>query len=225
MRKCELILALDVADKKSFLRWVDKTKEYVRYYKVGLGLFTKLGPQSVKVLKDKGKKVFLDLKFFDIPNTVVSAVESALSLGADMVNLHLLNSKSSLEKIKAGIDEIFKRHKKRIDVLGVTLLTSTAGAGKIKDKVLSLALLAKSIGFSGVVCSGQEAGFVRKRCGRKFLIVCPGIRLEKTFDDQKRVSTPKEVKAYADYIVVGRPVLQAKRPLEVLENILSELEK
>ncbi len=225
MKKCKLILALDVPGKKEFIRWIDRTKDYVRYYKVGLEVFTRLGPESVKILKSKGKKVFLDLKFFDIPNTVISAVNSAASLGVDIIDLHLLNDLQSLIKIKSGINSVVRKYKKNIDILGITLLTSSAGGSKIKNKVLSLALSARDIGFSGVVCSGHEAELVRKKCGRDFIIACPGIRLVKTKDDQKRVSTPNQVKAYADYIIVGRPVLQAKRPLGVLENILAELER
>ncbi len=221
MSKCKLIMALDLPDKKSFVRWVDKTKDLVSFYKVGLQIYTKIGPDAVNIIKKRGKNVFLDLKFFDIPNTVASAINSGVSLDVDMIDLHLLAGKDNLLQIIRAVKPILK--KRRTKLIGITLLTSAKAGNRIKNKVIELSELAKEVGLDGVVCSGQEASVVRHKCGGKFIIICPGIRIDSNVGDQKRIATPEEVSKFADYVVVGRPILTAKNPLSVIEDINNRL--
>ncbi len=220
---CKIILALDVEKKADVERWVRETEDLVDFYKIGLALYMRMGPKSVEILKRHKKKVFLDLKFFDIPNTVLSALSAAYKLQVDLVNLHLLNSQEALIQIQEGVKKIRSSGTHSMDVIGVTLLTSTAGGNRIHQRVCALAWLARKTGFQGVVCSGQEAEAVRKQCGKNFLIVCPGIRVISGSDDQRRVVTPKQVAPFADYIVVGRPVLNADDPRRVLKSMRKEL--
>ncbi len=219
----KLIVALDVDSLKKAENFVGTLFPKVKIFKVGSQLFTACGPQAVNMIQKKGAKVFLDLKFHDIPNTVKNAVEIATSLKVFMLTLHISGGREMLEAI-ANIPG-------RPLVVGVTVLTSS-NENDAEHSVLSLARLAKNSGLDGVVCSVHEAAMVRKECGRDFIIVTPGIRLarlhcggagSKTLDDQKRTATAKEaIEAGADYIVVGRPILESKNPLLIAQEIIGE---
>lgn len=223
-RKCNLILALDLENKKDFIWGIDSTKDLIKFYKVGLVAFTKLGPEAIKIVKRRKRKVFLDLKFFDIPNTMIKASLNAATLGADILDFHLSQDKESLRFTLCEIKrEVNKKNLRMPLLLGVTVLTSTPMSFKIKNLVLEFYKKAKDVGFDGIILPGREAKLIKKRIGRDFKIACPGIRLKKALDDQKRVVTPKEVKGCADFIIVGRPILRAKDPQKVILNILDDL--
>jgi len=222
----QLIVALDVDHAADALRLVDQLGPAATWYKVGKQLFTRCGPAIVQQLKGRGKRVFLDLKFHDIPNTVQQAVSAALEIGADMVNVHGSGGPAMLAAAAQA---------KRGDalVIAVTVLTSldqagftAAGyAGTIAEQVQRLARLAQEAGLDGVVASGQESALVRAACGPGFVQVIPGIRPATAgSDDQKRVMTPAAaVRAGAHYIVVGRPVTQAVDPAAAAAAITAEL--
>ena len=214
--KNKLIVALDVDNLKQAEGLVDALCPIVRIFKVGSQLFTACGPGIVEMIQKKGARVFLDLKFHDIPNTVKKSVEAAAKLNVDMLTVHLAGGREILEAAA--------RIPKRPKIVGVTVLTSKS-AEDAAGRVLDLAKLAKQFGLDGVVCSVHEAARVRKECGDDFLIVTPGIRpKDYPSDDQSRVATPREaIEAGADFIVVGRPITQAKDPKEAAAKILEEI--
>lgn len=223
-RKCKLILALDVAGKKDFVRWIDATKDLVEFYKVGLIPFTALGNEAITLIKKRKKKVFLDLKFFDIPNTMIRASLNTLKYNIDMLDFHLLAEKNSLVYTLKELRRRVAENKLCMPiVLGITVLTNEPAKSKIHVSVVRLAKKAKEVGCNGVVCSGKEAQSVRKTLGPRFTIACPGIRLKASIDDQKRVVTPSEIKNYADFIIVGRPILEARNPRKIINRILDDL--
>ena len=241
-----LIVALDVKSVEEASRLVKALAPMgVTHFKVGLGLFTAAGPAAVEAVHRLGGRVFLDLKFHDIPSTVGRAVQAAARLGVWMTNLHIQGGSSMMRQALASGHEEAARSKQKVPLLiGVTVLTSMAerdladlGLRKtLKDQVLYLAKLAQSVGLNGIVASAQEATVVRWACGEEFLIVTPGIRLGGPADpfsgagpgpkdDQSRTATPAEaVKAGADYLVVGRPILEAPDPAEAARTIVRELE-
>lgn len=222
--RCKLIFALDTSSKKKFISLIDRTKDMVDFYKVGLTAFTALGNESLKILHRRKKKIFLDLKFFDIPNTMAKASLPLIEQGVDIIDFHLLAGeeqlKSTVSEIKSFIRE--KEVKKPL-LVGVTVLTSFSGKDRIRSLVLNLAAVAKNSGLDGVVSSGREAAAIRRRFGKKFVIISPGIRLKPGTDDQKRVVRPKDVRKDADFIVVGRPIYTAKDPRKAIASILEEL--
>lgn len=226
MSKEKLIVALDTGDLEKAKRIVNELSGVVRIFKVGSQLFTRYGPKAVDMVNKRNCKVFLDLKFHDIPNTVKGAVESAKDLGVFMLTIHTLGGK---EMLKAA-SSIPNRPK----LVGVTVLTSlnnndlsNLGIDRnVENEVLYLAKLAKDSELDGVVCSPKEIVLVRKKIGKDFIIVTPGIRLkgDKT-SDQKRVLTLKEaISLGADYIVIGRPILEAKEPIKVAREIVREIQ-
>ncbi len=226
----KLIVALDVRSLDEAKEMIRKLSPDVRIFKVGMGLFTLCGPDAVALVHDNGARVFLDLKFHDIPNTVAHAVRSAAKLGVFMVNIHALGGSEMMMKAVEAARESEKRPK----LLGVTVLTSMDQSAigevgierKIEEEVVSLARLGKESGLDGVVASPNETGLIRKNLGKDFIIVTPGIRptgAEK--NDQKRVMTPKDaITAGADYIVVGRPITETKDPLGAAKKIIKEME-
>lgn len=228
----ELIVAANLSSLKELAGFVKKTKSHVEYYKIDSGLYTKTGPEAVKLIKDAGKKVFLDLKFHDIPSTVARAASSCLELGVDMFNIHAMGG---FEMMEAVVKETWSLHYGTPIILGVTILTSIdeaafrdlfgSPANSLKEHVLLLAQLSKSAGLSGVVASAQEVKTIKERCGREFIVVTPGIRLPSDeVGDQMRIDTPGGAKASgADFIVVGRPVIQAADPVAVIEKYIEEL--
>lgn len=233
--KERLVLALDVDDFSSAKGLVDKLKDYVGVFKVGSQLFTSEGADIVSMIRQSGSKVFLDLKFHDIPNTVKGAAESATKLGVYMFNIH---TSGGYEMMKAAADAAretsIKLGIKKPLVLGVTILTSIdqqalereIGLNKtVKEQVVHLAKLAKSAGLDGVVASAQEIKEIRASCGEDFIILTPGIRpAGEELNDQKRIMTPKQaLEQGADFIVIGRPIRNAKDPIKAAKNILNEM--
>jgi orotidine-5'-phosphate decarboxylase len=224
--KDRLIVALDVDNLKKATSLVDALYPEVKIFKIGSQLFTKVGPDAVKMVHKKRARVFLDLKFHDIPNTVFLAIEQVCAMGVFMANVHASGGRVMMRRAAQA-------KKKSLIILAVTVLTSidkkALSAIGINRSPLSqaekLAMLAKSSGLDGVVCSGNEIRAIRKACGAKFIIVTPGIRpLALGMQDQKRVITPELAISHgADYIVAGRPVIQAKNPLSAAKDILDVL--
>ncbi len=220
--KSRLIVALDVGSLTEARRAVRLLKRHVSLFKVGLELFTSVGPDVVSMIHDEGGRVFLDLKFHDIPNTVARACESAARLKVFMMNVHATGGS---EMMKAAAQALrFGKGKKPI-LLGVTVLTSDARKKNTSQEVVRLAREAKASGLGGVVCSAEEAAQVRKACGKNFVIVTPGIRpAGSDAGDQRRIVTPSDaLRNGADFIVVGRPILKAGDPVKAAIRILEEM--
>ena len=230
-----LVLALDVDDFKSAEELVDKLKDYVGVFKIGSQLFTSNGIKVIEMVNQKGGKVFLDLKFHDIPNTVKGAAESATKLGVYMFNIHASGGYDMMKAAAdAAMETSIKLGIKKPFVLGVTVLTSInqeilekeIGVNKtVKEHVVHLAKLAKSAGLDGVVASPQEIKEIRASCGDDFIILTPGIRpAGEELNDQKRIMTPKQALMQgADFLVIGRPIRNAKNPVKAAKNILKEM--
>ena len=229
--KSRVIVALDVPTLSEATDLARGLAPYVAAVKVGSQLFTAEGPRAVLTMRDLGLRVFLDLKFHDIPNTVGAAVASAASLGVWMLNVHCSGGSSMMaEAAKAAVS---KDAALRPLVLGVTVLTSldeaalqsTLGiARSLRDQVRHLAQQASTAGLDGVVASPHEIIDIRHACGPTFLIVTPGVRpTEADRGDQRRVMTPGEaISAGADYVVVGRPILAAEDPVAAARLIAEE---
>lgn len=227
--KSSLIVALDVESLARAESLVKSLAGTVHYFKIGSELFTACGPDVVEKVRRHEAQVFLDLKFHDIPNTVARAVEVAASLGVAMCNVH---ASGGLRMMEAAVKARNKIQSK-LRLLAVTVLTSmseddlktTAVESKLSDHVLHLANLAKQAGMDGVVCSAWEAKAIRKSAGKDFLIVTPGIRPSwAVSNDQKRFLGPKEAfENGADFIVVGRPIIQAENPVEAAKKVLMEI--
>lgn len=225
----EVIVALDLPSRARALTMVDRLGEGADFYKVGLELFTREGPGIVRELQDRGKRVFLDLKLLDIPNTVAGAVAAASDLGVELLTLHAQGGPGMLE---AALD----RAGPSIRLLAVTVLTSLAPdeietvwgrpVGAVRREVLRLAEIARETGMHGVVASPLEAAELRGALGSEALVVTPGIRPAGTDrHDQNRVATPEAaVAAGASHLVVGRAITQAPEPLEALEAIRASAE-
>ena len=218
-----LVVALDLPTAAQAFAMADELRDFPVWVKVGLELFTAEGPDLVRGLLNKGFALFLDLKFYDIPTTVQHAVRSASLLGVNMLTLHVAGGEAMCRAAVAGREQalaIRRKEGRTPDngplLMGVTVLTSEAGApDSIRDEVATRALAAKSWGLDGVVCSGQEAGTVKRTCGQDFLCLCPGIRFASFAgqDDQARVCTPGQaVLNGADFLVMGRPITQAEKP-------------
>jgi len=198
--------------------------------KVGTQLFTAEGPRAVRRLVDLGFEVFLDLKFHDIPNTVAGAVSSAAAIpGIRLLTVHTTGGVVMMNAAQGSLG----RAKDRPAILGVTVLTSMGPetlkevgiSGTPGSRALALAKLAKKAGLGGVVASAHEAVSIRRACGRRFLIVVPGVRpADSSVNDQSRVATPAEaIRAGADYLVVGRPITSADDPGKAAESIAKEI--
>jgi len=232
--KEKIIFALDVEHFREAQHWVGLLKDHVGMFKVGKQLFTHAGPKVIDMIRQKGQKAFLDLKFHDIPNTVARAGEEATKLNVSMFDLHALGGSEMMRKTAEASRAAAKGLGiSRPLILAVTILTSmdedTLKAvgiqGPIPDEVGRLALLSMEAGVDGVVASPQEIGIIRAKCGRKFIIVTPGIRLPSDRrDDQKRTLSPKEaIAAGADYLVIGRPIKEAKDPIEAVKKIIEDI--
>ena len=215
----ELIVAVDVPNLEQASRVLDQLADSVRWFKVGLQLFTAAGPGVVREIRARGGKVFLDLKFLDIPHTVAGAVESAAALGVEMFNVH---ASGGDDMMRAAMEAGAKGAVTRPLVIAVTILTSQPAT---EADVLKLARSAKTSGLDGVVCSAREAVTLKRELGADFKLVCPGIRpawSEK--GDQNRIVTPRDaVRAGADYIVVGRPILAAPNPADAAKRVIEEM--
>jgi orotidine-5'-phosphate decarboxylase len=231
----KLIFALDANNYEDALSWVELLSGHVGMFKVGKELFTAVGPKIIQSIKERGQKVFLDLKFHDIPNTVARAAEAAVGLNVDMFNIHASGgSRMIKEAALATWSCSDKLGKARPVLLAVTILTSLNNEDlteigfqkSTSELVLHLAKLAKQSGASGVVASAQDIAMLRENLGDKFVIVTPGIRsaAETKKDDQKRtLSAYEAVKTGADYIVVGRPIREATAPLDACRQIVQEI--
>ncbi|MEI7751927.1 MAG: orotidine-5'-phosphate decarboxylase [Candidatus Omnitrophota bacterium] len=229
-----LIVALDAPTLEVAEEWLVELKGVVHYYKVGLELFTAHGWKAVNMVKNYGGRVFLDLKLHDIPNTVSRTIASVCEHGVDMVNVHALGGFEMMKAAREAVEKYSSGHVIRPKLIAVTILTSHSQdtlkkdlciKKKVKDEVIHLASLAQKAGLDGVVCSPQETAWVRKKCGKDFVIVTPGVRpAGAAIGDQKRIETPeKAVKSGATHIVVGRPITQAFNPKEAALQILSAI--
>jgi orotidine-5'-phosphate decarboxylase len=224
----KVIVALDYPDEKSTLQLVDQINPAMCRVKVGKELFTRCGPTLVKQLVSRNFDVFLDLKFHDIPNTVARACEAAAELGVWMVNVHSLGGVAMMEAAWESLNT-----KDSPLLIAVTLLTSSGkkelselGINQTPTELVAkLASLTQQAGLDGVVCSAHEANTLKKQCGDGFILVTPGIRLsDNSKDDQQRVMTPeKAIQNGSNYLVIGRPITQAKDPVQVLKSINNSL--
>lgn len=246
-KKSQLIVALDVETLGEVKTLLDKLNKSVDIYKVGSQLFTACGPAVVRFIEAQGKKVFLDLKYHDIPNTVARAVKAAVGLSVALER-NLLPAKSKIAKelglfmftvhtsggvemMKAAVEAAAQTAKEigipKPLVVGVTVLTSVEKNDSIQPLVMERAGLAKLAGLDGVVASVDEAKLIRQKFGPDFVIVTPGIRPSGAdAQDQQRIATPAmAVQSGSDYLVVGRPIVQAKDPAKAAKEILVEIEK
>ena len=232
----KLLVALDVDTGERALKLASALNGVVGGFKVGSRLFTLEGPALVRSLCERGARVFLDLKFHDIPNTVAQAVESAVHTGAWMVNVHASGGIPMMQAaVRAGRETAERLGRPSPLLIGVTVLTSMDDAvlretgieRSLPDQVVALAKMAQAAGLDGVVASPQETAAIRQACGGEFVIVTPGIRgasagAEK--NDQMRTMGPAEaVRAGASYLVVGRPIIAAPDPRRAAESIAEEL--
>ncbi len=228
-----IIVALDVASREEALPLI-RQLEGIEIFKVGLKLFTAEGPSLLKEVKILRKKIFLDLKLHDIPNTVAEAVRAAVRHGAHMLTLHSSGGREMMEKaVEAAAEEAEKEGSDKPLLLAVTILTSLKDdelqeIGMPADtfkQVLRLAKLAQEAGVDGVVCSPQEIEIIRKEIGKDLLVVVPGIRPSwAVAHDQKRIMTPSlAIQKGADYLVIGRPIIASPSPQEAFLKILDEL--
>ncbi len=232
--KEKIILALDVDHFEEAQRLVLEFKDHVGMFKVGKQLFTHCGPKIVDFIKLKESKVFLDLKYHDIPNTVSKASVEALKLGVDMLNVHASGGLTMMREAQTALRGAAKEiHAPRPRIIGVTVLTSLDDAELARvgfqlsahDLTKRLAQLALEAGLDGVVASGQDIEMIRESCGRDFAIVTPGVRVDdKKKDDQRRTVTPREaIERGATYIVLGRTVTAGDNPKELLTRIIKDI--
>ena len=223
----KVIVALDVQEQAKALELIDKISPPIDFYKIGLELYISEGNEFVKLLKDKGHKVFLDLKLHDIPNTVAKAVASICRQKPDMITVHALGG---AEMLKVAVDAA-KEMSPQTKVLAVTVLTSLDSEGLknigiqkgLKDTIKNLAGLAHESGCDGIVCSAADLEELRDTYPSPFLMVTPGIRLENdNSDDQKRVTMPTTaLEQGADFLVIGRSITAKNEPKKALERIFS----
>jgi orotidine-5'-phosphate decarboxylase len=228
-----MILALDVGSFEEARELVAQFEDHVGMFKVGKQLFTHCGTRIVDFIKARHAKVFLDLKYHDIPNTVSKAAMEATKLGVDMFNVHASGGLAMMRETRAAVDETAEKLGcGRPTIIAVTVLTSIDDAVlksmslgiTAKDLTGRLALLTKEAGLDGVVASGLEIELIRELCGRAFVVVTPGVRITETKDDQKRTIDPREaILKGATYIVLGRTVLTAKQPKETLAQVEEQI--
>lgn len=230
MNKAELIVALDRASSRAAGVILDKMPAAIQWFKVGLELFTADGPAVIALLHAKKKYIFLDLKLHDIPNTVARAVRAAADHGVSLLTVQALGGESMMKAAAEAAQTIGGRAPK---IMAVTILTSHSQEDltaigiqrNVSDQVLALAEIALQCGIDGLVASVHEASILRQRFGKDFILVVPGIRPAGSENkDQKRVATPAmAIKAGADFLVVGRPILDAKDPSAAAKAILDEM--
>ena len=232
----KILVALDVESRTEALALADALRGSVGGFKIGSRLFTAEGPSIVRALAERGDRVFLDLKFHDIPHTVATAVAAATQLGVWMMNVHAAGGLAMMRAARAAAHEAAAAHTLTPPlVIAVTVLTSMNQAAlretgviiDLMDQVLRLAELAKEAQLDGVVASPRETAAIRSRCGPGFAIVTPGIRggaAAASKDDQERTMSPADaVAAGASYLVVGRPIIAAPNPRDAAERISSSL--
>ena len=236
MAKERLIVALDVSSIESLTQTVDMIGDAVNFYKIGMESFYSLGSAALDLLSIKQNKVFLDLKLHDIPNTVARSVKVLCRYSPVMTTIHAAGGpsmlKAAVEAAAAGAEQL---NLPRPKLLGITVLTSIGEVEwtdighqrSIRDSVLRMSLICKQAGMDGVVASPLEAAAVRQVCGEDFLIVTPGVRPRNSAPgDQSRTMAPVEaLRAGADFLVVGRPILAAKDPRTAAVEIVNEMEE
>ncbi len=226
----ELVVALDYKNADDALAMARMVSGTAPWVKVGLELFCAEGPQVVSRLKDLDFKVFVDLKFFDIPNTVKGAVRSATRAGADMLSLHALGGERMAVAAREGRAEAAGGEKGPL-LMAITILTSMSAEdlpfpvpGGLGESVLDLALATSQAGLDGVVCSGLEVESIKAKCGNDFLCLTPGIRPASVSDDQRRVVTPAQaVRSGSNFLVVGRPITGADDPEKAASAIIRDM--
>jgi orotidine-5'-phosphate decarboxylase len=224
-----VIIPLDVPSSEDALALVERLGDQADFFKVGFELYSRTGPDVVRELISRGKKVFLDIKLHDIPNTVAGAVRAASDLGVDLLTVHASGGPTML-------DAAVGAREGDLQLLAVTVLTSLSSDDmsivwgreirSVREEVGRLAVMAHEIGVDGVVASALEASWVRTQVGGDFTIVTPGIRpAGSDRGDQNRVATPADaVRSGADYLVIGRPITEATDPAAVLAAVLEEIE-
>jgi orotidine-5'-phosphate decarboxylase len=225
----KIIVPLDVPTLEEAIALLDLLPE-VSWWKVGLQLFVSCGPEILSILKHRGKRIFLDLKFHDIPNTVMGACLSAQKYQVDLLTVHATAGKKALQMAKNALLEKGSTTK----IIAITVLTSLNSRElafdlkiplELPEYALQMALLAQESGLDGIVCSPQEVAQLRQTCGPNFTIVTPGVRpnwAEK--GDQQRVMTPSQaIRAGADHLVIGRPITAATSPVEAWHKICAEI--
>lgn len=235
MKSAEICVALDVDNTDQAVNLVKELRTTVDLFKVGLQLYCEQGNPIIHKIKECNSRIFLDLKFFDIPNTVANACKAITRLGVDFVNVHALGGSEMLLAATGAVhDEAARLGIKPPKILGVTILTSLNTQilnkdmginGTAEDNAIRLAELCKNIGLDGVVASPVETSKIRKACGDDFVIVTPGIRpADGDSNDQKRIATPRVAAANgASILVIGRPIYGAQNPKHAAEAILNEL--
>lgn len=225
-----IIVPLDVPTKEEAISLVEALPE-VTFWKVGLELFVSTGPEILASLKQRQKRIFLDLKFHDIPNTVAGACGSAAQYKVDLLTIHATAGRQALQDARSALSAASQPPK----LIAITLLTSLNSRDlafdlkvpvELPEFTLDMALMAKECGLAGAVCSPHEAKQIKAVCGQDFLLVCPGVRPEwAATGDQRRAMTPAAaIKSGADYLVIGRPITGAEDPVAAFARICQELE-
>ena len=225
-----VIIACDFKDKEETLNFLNKFEDEKLYLKIGMELFYSEGPEIVREIKKRGHKIFLDLKLHDIPNTVEKAMKSLANLDVDMTNVH---ASGTIKMMEAGLRGLTKEDGTRPLLIAVTQLTSTSQEvmeqdllikENIEDVVMHYAENSKKAGLDGVVCSPLEVQVVKRKCGKDFLTITPGIRFSTdSKDDQSRITTPAKAKELgSDYIVVGRSITKAENPQEAYRKCVED---
>lgn len=225
-----VIIACDFKDKEETLNFLNKIEDEKLYLKIGMELFYSEGPEIVREIKKRGHKIFLDLKLHDIPNTVEKAMKSLAKLDVDMTNVH---ASGTIKMMEAGLKGLTKEDGTRPLLIAVTQLTSTSQEvmeqdllikENIEDVVMHYAENSKKAGLDGVVCSPLEVQVVKRKCGKDFLTITPGIRFSTdSKDDQSRITTPAKAKELgSDYIVVGRSITKAENPQEAYRKCVED---
>ena len=227
--KQRIICALDFENMDLAVNLIEKIEAYIQWYKIGIELFTKEGPSAVETVTKRGSSVFLDLKYHDIPATVEKAIMSAANVGVSLLTVHACGGEEMLEACSRARDRI----KNAPAILAVTVLTSldrgdlrkTGIQSSPEEQVLRMGLLAKEAGLDGVVASPMEVASLRKELGEEMLIVTPGVRLDsESQNDHARVHTPRlAIEDGADFIVVGRPIRNAKNPADIAQKYISSI--
>ena len=230
----KIIVPLDVSSEAQAIEWIDRLPQ-VTFWKVGLELFVSGGPNILTALKSRQKRIFLDLKLHDIPNTMAGACRAAAAYGVDLLTLHATAGKTALKASQAAAEQgAIAADLPTPNLIAITVLTSLSAQSlafelkiplELSDYALQMALLAKESGLAGAVCSPQEVMQLRQICGDDFLLVCPGVRpVWAEAGDQRRSLTPAAaLKAGADYLVIGRPITTAPDPAEAFDRICAEM--
>ena len=230
MSKRDVIIACDFSSKEQTLNFLDKFTGRKPFVKIGMELFYAEGPEIVRTIKERGHRIFLDLKLHDIPNTVKKAMSVLRNLDVDMTNVH---AAGTVDMMKAAVEGLTREDGTRPLLIAVTQLTSTSEermqkelliGASINDTIVKYAENAKTAGLDGVVCSPLEAAMVKEACGKEFMTVTPGVRFaDGDVGDQVRVTTPERAKEIgSDFIVVGRPITAADDPVAAYERCMKE---